>query len=80
MPKETKAAKGKRAIREAGEMRQTHVEWLEHLEPVGKGKVGRMRCDPCARAGMDKVVGDAAHQQDCIDRYDNILAALEDQK
>lgn len=68
------AADKRKAIADAKAMRQTHIEWLEHLRP-GIIK-GQPYCAPCAESGIERVVGDAAHHEECIARYDNILAAL----
>lgn len=67
-------ASTEKAISDAQAMRQTHVEWLEHL-----GKCDHMdqpKCVPCAESNVAKVVGDAEHHEECIERYDNIIACL----
>jgi len=64
-----------RAIADARAMRQTHVDWLEHLKPgIIKGQV---YCQSCAESGVEQIVGDAEHQEECIARYANILAVLD---
>lgn len=55
-----------RAIVDAEAMRQTHVEWLDHIE----------NCHLPSCKEDQKIAGDKIHHQDCIDRYDNILAVL----
>ena len=64
----------KKAIADTQAMRHTHVEWLKH---IGSAKhMDTPKCVPCAEQNMAAIVGDAAHHEDCIARYDNILAAL----
>lgn len=63
-----------RAITDLRAMRQTHVEWLEHLRP-GIIK-DQPHCLACAESGVEHVVGDAAHHEACIEKYDNALEVL----
>ena len=64
------------AIADAEAMRQTHVEWLEHLRPgIVKGEP---HCVACAEANVASAIGNAAHHEACIAKYDNILEALRD--
>ena len=56
-------------------MRQTHVEWLEHLRPSGTIK-GQAYCAHCAEQGMERIVGDADYHKARIADYDNIIAVL----
>lgn len=62
------------AIADAKAMRQTHVEWLEHLGQCDH--MDQPKCVICSREGMDKVVGDADHHRACIEKYDNLIACL----
>jgi len=69
-----------KAILDLKAMRQTHEQWLEHVGPglsKADGAPHYMRCAKCEAEGIDKIVGDAAHQLDCIAKYDNALAVLE---
>jgi len=64
-----------KAIASVEEMRQTHVDWLEHLKPDTLIK-DRVSCAECERTGMASVVGDAKHHRSCIRRYDNVIRCL----
>jgi hypothetical protein len=64
-----------RAVDDATRMRQTHVDWLEHLRPSGVLS-GQPHCAECAKTGAAQIVGNAAHHEECIRAYDNILICL----
>jgi hypothetical protein len=65
----------KQAVTDATRMRQTHVDWLDHLKPSGV-LPGQPHCDHCAHTGAVVFVGDAEHHEECIAAYDNILTCL----
>lgn len=67
-----------RAVTDLERMRQTHVEWRDHLKPRSKRRKGP-HCGECAATNVEAVVGDVAHHEACIEAYDNALSILTQQ-
>jgi hypothetical protein len=57
-----------KAIATIEESRETHIEWRDHYQ-------NRPFCTDCT-ASVRNAAGDLGHQEECIAKYDHVLATL----